>query len=131
MKRVFGVFLLALLLGVPVAGFAQTPLPPSPAPDNSKVNERDRDPGATTADQQKNSKGDLEITRKIRQGIVKDKTLSTYAHNIKVVTQNGVVTLRGPVRSNDEKVAIETIAVQVAGQGNVHNELELSPEKGS
>jgi hyperosmotically inducible protein len=131
MKRVFGVFLLALLLGVPVAGFAQTPLPASPAPDNSKVNERDRDPGATTADQQKNNKGDLEITRKIRQGIVKDKTLSTYAHNIKVVTQNGVVTLRGPVRSNDEKVAIETIAVQVAGQGNVHNELELSPEKGS
>ena len=130
MKRVFGVFLLALLLVVPVAGFAQTP-PPSPAPDNSKVNERDREPGATTADQQKNSKGDLEITRKIRQGIVKDKTLSTYAHNIKVVTQNGVVTLRGPVRSNDEKVAIETIAVQVAGQGNVHNELELSPEKGS
>jgi osmotically-inducible protein OsmY len=130
MKRVFGVFLLALLLVVPVAGFAQTP-PPSPAPDNSKVNERDRDPGATTADQQKNNKGDLEITRKIRQGIVKDKTLSTYAHNIKVVTQNGVVTLRGPVRSNDEKVAIETIAVQVAGQGNVHNELELSPEKGS
>jgi hyperosmotically inducible protein len=129
--KVFGVFLLALLLGVPVAGFAQTPLPASPAPDNSKVNERDRDPGATTADQQKNNKGDLEITRKIRQGIVKDKTLSTYAHNIKVVTQNGVVTLRGPVRSNDEKVAIETIAVQVAGQGNVHNELELSPEKGS
>ena len=131
MNRVFGVFLLALLLGVPVAGFAQTPLPPGPAPDNSKVNERDRDPGATTADQQNNSKGDLEITRKIRQGIVKDKTLSTYAHNIKVVTQNGVVTLRGPVRSNDDKVAIETIAVQVAGQGNVHNELELSPEKGS
>lgn len=123
-------FVLALLLGAPVASLAQT-TPPSPAPDNSKVNERDRQPGATTADQQKNNKGDLEITRKIRQGIVKDKTLSTYAHNIKVVTQNGVVTLRGPVRSNDEKAAIEAIAVQVAGQGNVHNELELSPEKGS
>jgi len=122
-------FVLALLLGVPVASFAQTS--PSPAPDNSKVNERDRQPGSTTADQQKNSKGDLEITRKVRQGIVKDKTLSTYAHNIKVVTEGGVVTLRGPVRSSDEKLAIETIAAQVAGEGNVRNELEISPEKGS
>ena len=93
-------FVLALLLGVPVASFAQTSASPSPAPDNSKVNVRDRQPGATTADQQKNSKGDLEITRKVRQAIVKDKTLSTYAHNIKVVTEGGVVTLRGPVRSS-------------------------------
>lgn len=124
-------FVFALLLGVPVASFAQTSSPPSPAPDNTKVNERDRQPGSTTADQQKNSKGDLEITRKVRQAIVKDKTLSTYAHNIKVVTEGGVVTLRGPVRSSDEKLAIETIAGQVAGEGNVHNELEISPEKGS
>ena len=124
-------FVLALLLGVPVASVAQTSPAPSPAPDNSKVNERDRQPGATTADQQKSSKGDLEITRKVRQAIVKDKTLSTYAHNIKVVTEGGVVTLRGPVRTSDEKVAIETIAVQVAGEGNVRNELEISPEKGS
>jgi hyperosmotically inducible periplasmic protein len=124
-------FVLALLLGAPVASFAQTSAPPSPAPDNSKVNVRDRQPGSTTADQQKNSKGDLEITRKVRQGIVKDKTLSTYAHNIKVVTEGGVVTLRGPVRSSDEKLAIETIAAQVAGEGNVRNELEISPEKGS
>lgn len=124
-------FVLALLLGVPVASVAQTSPAPSPAPDNSKVNERDRQPGATTADQQKSSKGDLEITRKVRQAIVKDKTLSTYARNIKVVTEGGVVSLRGPVRTSDEKVAIETIAVQVAGEGNVRNELEISPEKGS
>jgi hyperosmotically inducible periplasmic protein len=124
-------FVLALLLGAPVAGVAQTSPPPSPAPDNSKVNERDRQPDATTADQQKNSKGDLEITRKVREAIVKDKSLSTYAHNVKVVTQGGVVTLRGPVRTNDEKVAIEKITVQVAGAGNVRNELEISPEKGS
>lgn len=124
-------FVLALLLCVPVAGAAQTSTPPSPAPDNSKVNERDRQPGATTADQQKSSKGDLEITRKVREAIVKDKSLSTYAHNIKVVTQGGVVTLRGPVRSSDEKNAIETITAQIAGEGNVRNELEISPEKGS
>src|SRR5262245_17620476 len=118
---------LALLLSAPLAAFAQTATSPSPAPDNSKVNERDRQPVSPTADQQKNSKGDREMPRKVRQGIVKDKTLSTYAHNVKVVTEAGVVTLRGPVRSSDEKVAIETIAVEVAGQGNVRNELEISP----
>jgi osmotically-inducible protein OsmY len=119
------------LLCAPLAAFAQTSTPSSPAPDNSKVNERDRRSDSPTADQQKNSKGDLEVTRKVREGIVKDKTLSTYAHNVKVVTEGGVVTLRGPVRSSDEKSAIEAIAVQVAGEGNVRNELEISPEKGS
>src|SRR5262245_38756688 len=120
-------FVLALLLSAPLTALAQTAATPSPAPDNSKVNERDRRTDAPTADQQKNNKGDLETTRRVRDAIVKDKTLSTYAHNVKVITQGGVVTLRGPVRSNDEKSAVEAIAVQVAGEGNVRNELEISP----
>src|SRR6185295_1225435 len=72
---------------------------PPTAPDNTKVNTRDRKPTAVTADQQKNNKTDLETTRQIRKALVADKSLSTYAHNVKVVTQNGKVTLKGPVRS--------------------------------
>jgi hyperosmotically inducible protein len=118
------------LLSLPALGQAQTTTAPSPAPDNSKVNQRDQAPGAPTAGQQK-GKADLDVTRGIRQAIVKDKTLSTYAHNVKIITQAGVVTLRGPVRSAEEKTAIEALATQVAGDGNVKDELEIAPKKGS
>src|SRR5215831_14686782 len=63
-------------------------------PDNTKVNKT----GQLSADTQKNDKHDLAITRDIRRAIVADKHLSTYAHNVKVITQNGEVTLKGPVR---------------------------------
>jgi hyperosmotically inducible periplasmic protein len=100
-----------------------------PAPDNTKVNTRDRKPTAVTADQQKNNKADLETTRQIRKALVADKSLSTYAHNVKVVTQNGKVTLKGPVRSDDEKKAVEAKAVEVAGAGNVTNQLAVAKAK--
>jgi osmotically-inducible protein OsmY len=61
----------------------------------------------STADQQKEHRPDLEITRDIRRSILQDKSLSTYAHNVKVISQNGMVTLKGPVRSGEEKSAIE------------------------
>src|SRR5205814_5397284 len=75
----------------------------TPAPDNTKVNQRDRTDNSTTADQQKENRSDRELARQIRRAIVKDKSLSTYAHNVKVVVQNGTVTLKGPVRSEDDK----------------------------
>ena len=100
----------------------------TPAPDNTKANQRDRAKGAATADQQKENRSDREITKQIRQSIMQDKSLSTYAHNIKVIVQNGQVTLKGPVRSEDEKKAIETKATEVAGENKVTSELNIKSE---
>ncbi|MFY9732592.1 MAG: BON domain-containing protein [Candidatus Acidiferrales bacterium] len=101
------------------------------APDNTKTNQGDSNKGATTADQQKMNAADRNITKEIRSSIMKDKSLSTYAHNIKVITQDGKVTLKGPVRSEDEKAAIESKAVAIAGANNVTNQLEVAPPKQS
>jgi hypothetical protein len=65
------------------------------APDNTTVNKRDRDPGQATADQQKENRSDRDLTKQIRQSIVADKSLSTFAHNVKIISQNGTVTLKG------------------------------------
>jgi osmotically-inducible protein OsmY len=101
----------------------------APAPDNSKVNERDRNKAEPTADQQKENRSDQDITQQIRQSIVKDESLSTYAHNVKIISQNGMVTLKGPVRSEDEKSAIVAKAVEVVGQDKVTNQLEVKPKQ--
>ncbi len=116
----------ALIAGVLLvsAGFGQTP-----APDNTKMNKRDREPGAVTADQQKMNKPDRETARQIRQSIVKDKSLSTYAHNVKIIVQDGSVTLKGPVRSDEEKDSVMKKATAVAGDGKVVNQLEVTPSK--
>jgi hyperosmotically inducible periplasmic protein len=86
-----------------------------PKADNTRINKRDRKPGEATADQQKMNAGDRDLTQKIRQAIFADKSLSTYAHNIKVISQDGVVTLKGPVHSEDEKQSILAKATQIAG----------------
>ena len=86
-------------------------------PDNTKVNKADRAKGAVTADQQKENATDRELSKKIRQAVVGDKSLSTYAHNIKIVSQDGQVTLKGPVRSEAEKATIEAKAAEIAGAG--------------
>jgi hyperosmotically inducible protein len=99
------------------------------APDNTKTNQGDANKGATTADQQKMNAADRSITKEIRSSIMKDKSLSTYAHNIKIITQDGKVTLKGPVRSEDEKTAIESKAVAIAGANNVTDQLEVAPPK--
>ncbi|HLV87915.1 MAG TPA: BON domain-containing protein [Candidatus Sulfotelmatobacter sp.] len=116
------------------AGILATAQEPSdqqaaPAPDNTKVNERDRSKSEATADQQKDNRSDRDITQQIRQSIIKDKSLSEYAHNVKIVTQNGQVTLKGPVRSEDEKRAIEAKAAEVAGDGKVTSELNIKPQR--
>ena len=100
---------------------------PAPA-DNTKVNQRDQNTNEPTADQQKNNRPDSDITQQIRQAIMKDQSLSTYAHNVKIITQNGQVTLKGPVRSDDEKRAVEAKATEIAGQNNVTSELEVKPK---
>jgi hyperosmotically inducible protein len=100
-------------------------------PDNTAVNKRDRTATAQTADQQSNGRSDLETSRQIRRAIVNDKSLSTYAHNIKIITQHGQVTLKGPVRSTEEKAAIEAKATSVAGAANVTNQVSVVPRKTS
>ena len=85
------------------------------SPDNTKFNQRDRNPDEVTADQQKMNKSDRDLTRDIRRSIMSDKSLSTYAHNVKIISQNGTVTLKGPVRSDDEKRAVVAKAVAVTG----------------
>jgi osmotically-inducible protein OsmY len=92
------------------------------------VNQQDRATAEPTADQQKNNKTDLEITREIRRSLMNDKSLSTYAHNVKIITQHGKVTLKGPVRSDDEKNAVEAKAVQVAGRANVTDQMTVVPK---
>ena len=63
--------------------------------DNTKINERDTVASEMTADQQKSNESDMDITKRIRQDLMKDKKLSTYAHNVKIITMNGKVTLKG------------------------------------
>jgi hyperosmotically inducible periplasmic protein len=102
---------------------AQDSLPA--APDNSAVNVRDRAPGAMTAGQQSNAKSDVEIAREIRRAVVKDRSLSMLAHNVKIVSANGSVTLRGPVKTEEEKTAIASKAQAIAGAGKVDDQLEV------
>jgi hyperosmotically inducible periplasmic protein len=108
---------------------AQTTEQQGTSPDNTKTNAQDRDKASPTADQQKDNRSDREITQQIRQSIMKDKSLSTYGHNVKVITQNGQVTLKGPVRSDDEKKAIEAKATEVAGENRVTSELNIKPQQ--
>jgi osmotically-inducible protein OsmY len=97
-------------------------------PDNTKVNQRDRGQAATTADQQKNSLSDRQLTQQIRKALVADKSLSTYAHNVKIISQNGTVTLKGPVRSEDEKKTIVAKAAEIAGgTDKVTDDLSVKP----
>jgi hyperosmotically inducible periplasmic protein len=100
-----------------------------PAPDNTKTNQGDASKNAKTADQQKMNPADRETTKKIRSAVMDDKSLSTYAHNIKIITTDGMVTLKGPVRSEDEKSAIEAKAREIAGNSNVTNNLTVAPPK--
>jgi hyperosmotically inducible protein len=94
-------------------------------PDNTGVNERDRSDATMTPGDQGGSDADRDITRKIRRSLTSSDQLSTLAKNIKIITTNGKVTLRGPVNSEEEKKAIATAAEGVAGAGSVDNQLEV------
>jgi osmotically-inducible protein OsmY len=103
----------------------------SPAADNTKVNKRDRSSAEPTADQGKNNASDRDIMKNIRRALMEDKSLSTYAHNVKVIAQNGKVTLKGPVHSEEEKRAVEQKATEVAGEGNVTNQITVKAARSS
>jgi hyperosmotically inducible periplasmic protein len=122
---ILAVFLLACLSSLS----AQDSPPSQNRPDNTEVNKRDQQLSAPTADQQSEHTSDRDLARQIRRTIVKDDSLSTYAHNIKVIVKDGVVTLRGPVRSDEEKQAIEAKAVAIAGSRKVTNQLEVAPKQ--
>ncbi len=98
------------------------------APDNTAKNERDVEPSAKTPIDQNENKTDVKITADIRKQIVNTANLSVNAQNVKVITADGKVTLRGPVRSDVERTIIVKIATDVAGEGNVENQLEVAPE---
>jgi len=94
-------------------------------PDNSGRNVRDRDDQNKTSGDQSENEGDRSITQNIRQAVISDDSLSTNAKNVKIITNDGIVTLRGPVKSENEKAQIESKAKQVAGVKRVDNQLEV------
>ncbi len=114
-----------LLTAAPFAAFGQDA---TPAPDNTKMNKPAAN-GALTAGSQKMDKTDRDLTKKIRQAVIADKSLSTYGHNVKIISRDGMVTLKGPVRSDDEKSSIEKTATGIAGDGKVTNQLTVAPGK--
>jgi hyperosmotically inducible periplasmic protein len=118
---------MAVWLGSVGLALAQQPRSARQSPDNTRTNQRDRSQNEPTADQQKENQPDRELAAKVRQALVKDKSLSTYAHNVKIIAQDGVVTLKGPVRSEEEKEAVEAKAAEAAGGADkIRNELEVS-----
>jgi len=110
--------------GEPTPAAAQSRTTPSA--DNTGINVRDKGGTTQTPQKQTNADNDRKVLADVRRAVVGDKTLSTAAHNVKIVTLNGVVTLRGPVRSSDEKVKIEKLAQQVAGVTSSENQLDVA-----
>ena len=109
--RLFAVAILAACLGVPSVYYGQNQSTSSPTSDNSANNKS----SAMTADQQSEAFADRMLTQKIRKAIMADKSLSAYAHNVKIITRGGAVNLKGPVHSNDEKQNIGALAANAAG----------------
>jgi len=96
------------------------------APDNSGRNVRDRNDATKTAGDQSESEADRTISQNIRQAIVADDSVSTNGKNVKIITVDGMVTLRGPVKTEQEKTNIGAKAQQIAGVKRVDNQLEIT-----
>ncbi len=97
---------------------------PAQAPDNTAHNKQHD----VTADQQSNATDDRAITQKIRKAIVADKSLSSYAHNVKIITTNGAVTLKGPVKSDEEKQLVATKAAEIVDASRIDNQLTVKTQ---
>jgi hyperosmotically inducible protein len=123
-RQLRSLILAASVCACSMIGYSQT-APQETAPNNTKQNAQT----SPTADQQKSNESDRQLTKNVRHAIIRDKTLSTDAHNVKVITQDGQVTLKGPVKSEEEKEAIGSKAAEIAGQGNVVNDLTVAPPK--
>jgi hyperosmotically inducible protein len=98
-------------------------------PDNTATNERDRSSETQTSGDQSNSKDDVNTTAAIRRAVVKDDSLSATAKNVKIITANGLVTLRGPVKNDAEKAKIAELAQSAAGNAKINNQLEVKTSK--
>ena len=94
-------------------------------PDNTAVKERDRSGETQTSGDQSNSSADLKITQAIRQALMNDSELSTTAKNVKIITNNGQVTLRGPVKTAQEKAKIDQLAKSAAGGAHIDDQLDV------
>ena len=128
MRTLFAVAAVGMILWVSlsVACSSQTGrVEPGSDADNVAQNRRDRDSDIPTAGDQPQNKQDLELASNIRKAIVSDSSLSVNAHNVKIIVSNGVLTLRGPVKSQEEKAAIEAKAKSVAGVTSVNNLIEI------
>jgi osmotically-inducible protein OsmY len=124
----FGALALLVLAGYTGTVHAADKTAASPsqtAPDNTGRNVRDRGGDTMTPVDQSNDKADLNLTQEIRKAIMADDSLSTNAKNVKIITANGIVTLRGPVNTTQEKATIEAKAQSIAGANNVDSQLEL------
>ena len=126
MRLLLPMYAMASLFVSPLAN-AGEPTKARPEADNTETNKRDRSSAEPTADQQKNNKSDLDLTAQIRRSIMADKSLSTSAHNVKIIAQNGIVTVKGPVKSSAEKAIVEQKAEEVAGKSNTKSEIEVAP----
>ena len=107
------------------AGDAETrSMEAAPADDTRNV--RDQGGETPTAATQSNDPADLEVTRRIREAIVKNDRLSTSAHNVKIITNAGIVTLRGPVVSEEERATVAATALHIDGVKRIDNQLEIA-----
>jgi osmotically-inducible protein OsmY len=113
---------LASVLLTPGASRGQNQSPPGTSPDNSAINQKQ----GNTADQQSEASSDRMLTKKIRQALIADKSLSVYGHNVKIITKDGSVTLKGPVQSEEEKQSIASKAESIVGSPDkVTNQLTV------
>jgi hyperosmotically inducible periplasmic protein len=124
-----------ILLVCSSRGQQATPTPRDPAAsdsteaDNTKRNSSEQNKNTETAEKQSNSKDDFALTQKIRQAVMEDGSLSMNAKNAKIIAQDGKITLKGPVDSQQEKDTIAAKAGEIAGKGKVDNQLEVKAEK--
>jgi hyperosmotically inducible periplasmic protein len=114
-----------ILSSICLSALALTAVAQENQPDNSRQNQRDRSGETLTSGDQSNSSGDIKLTAAIRRAIVKDKSLTTTAKNVKIISADGAVTLRGPVNSAEEKTKIEQLATSAAGGAKIDNQLEI------
>ena len=136
MKKLLLPLFASLLMVYSSQGQQATPTPHDPATasdsteaDNTKRNSSEQNKNTDTAEKQSNSKDDLALTQKVRQAVMKDGSLSMNAKNVKIIAQDGKITLKGPVDSQQEKDTIATQAGDIAGKDKVDNQLEVKAEK--
>jgi osmotically-inducible protein OsmY len=121
---------IALGLAVSFGAFSGAALAQDPPPqERSTRDQSTKAPSKPTADDAKNNASDRDLMQRIRKNVVDDKSLSTSAKNVKIIAEHGKITLRGPVETQEEKQAVEKMAADVAGAGNVMNEITIKPAR--